>query len=152
MTNCIVENLVPRQPAAEELIEFIVDDLVSYFISLLKIPLKKEEQKMWKHTWGLPGGVKKSAQNKRRYITYLLVRLPFPHLGKHFLYLEHQNRLKLPVACKNINDVFSARPIIYPLYSIHRTRSCAHVLEEPISFLDFLANKASFEVRKQQQC
>ena len=46
VTNCIVENLVPRQPAAEELIEFIVDDLVSYFISLLKIPLKKEEQKM----------------------------------------------------------------------------------------------------------
>ena len=46
VTNCIIENLVPRQPAAEELIEFIVDDLVSYFISLLKIPLKKEEQKM----------------------------------------------------------------------------------------------------------
>ena len=102
---------------------------------------------------GAAWGVKKSAQNKRRYITYLLVRLPFPHLGKHFLYLEHQNSLKkLPVACKNINDIFSARPIIYPLYSIHRTRSFAHVLEEPISFLDFLANKASFEVRKQQQC
>ena len=102
---------------------------------------------------GAAWGVKKSAQNKRRYITYLLVRLPFPHLGKHFLYLEHQNSLKkLPVACKNINDIFSARPMIYPLYSIHRTRSFAHVLEEPISFLDFLANKASFEVRKQQQC
>ena len=83
----------------------------------------------------------KNWENLHHYLTFL-----------KGLSLESYSLLKLPVACKNINDVFSARPIIYPLYSIHRTRSCAHVLEEPISFLDFLANKASFEVRKQQQC